>query len=262
MPLRVADRWFERETFPDGVTRLWERHVHPLVRCNIFHVRGRDRDLIVDTGLGVASVRDEIADLAGRPVVALATHIHWDHVGSLHEFDERVMHRAEAGRMNPYDEFATIRGDDLPAPILDYLADSGYEIRDPFLIDALPHPGYDLASYRIVPTVPTREVDDGDGIDLGDRHFEVLHLPGHSPGSTGLWETSTRILFSGDAIYDGALIDSLPDSSISDYVSTMKRLREMPAEIVHAGHEPSFGRNRLLELVDGYLAEHGGRGVR
>lgn len=56
--MRIADRWFERQGFDDGIARLWEPHVHPLARCNVWHLRGRERDLIVDTGLGVASVRD------------------------------------------------------------------------------------------------------------------------------------------------------------------------------------------------------------
>jgi len=43
-------------------------------------------------------------------------------------------------------------------------------------------------------------VRDGDIIDLGDRAFEVLHLPGHSPGSIALFEAATKTLFSGDAI--------------------------------------------------------------
>ena len=34
----------------------------------------------------------------------------------------------------------------------------------------------------------------------------------------------------------------------------MKRLRDLPVEIVHAGHDLSFGRTRLSELVDAYLA--------
>jgi hypothetical protein len=51
------------------------------------------------------------------------------------------------------------------------------------------------------------------------------------------------------------LIDGLPDSSIADYVETMKRLRDTPAEIVHGGHEESFGRERLIELVDAYLEQ-------
>jgi glyoxylase-like metal-dependent hydrolase (beta-lactamase superfamily II) len=98
-------------------------------------------------------------------------------------------------------------------------------------------------------------VDEGDVIDVGDRRFEVLHLPGHSPGSIGLWEAKTGILFSGDAIYDGPLLDELPGSDIATYVATMKRLRDLPVAVVHAGHDPSFGRDRLRALCDGYLTK-------
>jgi glyoxylase-like metal-dependent hydrolase (beta-lactamase superfamily II) len=83
-----VDTWFKRRRIDDTITLLWEPHVIELMRCNIWHVRGRDRDLVIDTG---------------------------------------------------------------------------------------------------------------------DRHFEVLHLPGHSPGSIGLWEERSGTLFSGDAIYDGPL---------------------------------------------------------
>ena len=96
-------------------------------------------------------------------------------------------------------------------------------------------------------------MDEGDVIDLGDRHFEVLHLPGHSAGSIGLWEAASGTLFSGDAVYDGPLLDRLPESDIGAYVQTMKRLRELPVRVVHAGHEPSFGRERLHEIIDAYL---------
>ncbi len=165
------------------------------------------------------------------------------------------MHRVEAPRMNPYDEFHTIARSGFPDFALELIAESGYRLTSDYLIDALPEAGYDPDAYRVVPVTPTQEVDEGDGIDLGDRHFEVLHLPGHSPGSLGLWEDKTRTLFSGDAIYDGGLIDQLPDSSIPDYVQTMKRLRDVPAQIVHAGHEESFGRDRLIELADAYLEQ-------
>ena len=95
-----------------------------------------------------------------------------------------------------------------------------------------------------------------DVIDLGNRCFEVLHLPGHSPGSIGLWEASTGTLFSGDAAYDGALLDTLPESDITAYIASMKRLRALPVTVVHGGHEPSFGRERLRQLADDYLAEN------
>jgi len=61
-------------------------------------------------------------------------------------------------------------------------------------------------------------------IDLGDRVFEVMHLPGYSPGSIGLWEARSETQFSGDAIYDGPLLDEIPGSDITVYFDTMLRL--------------------------------------
>jgi glyoxylase-like metal-dependent hydrolase (beta-lactamase superfamily II) len=116
------------------------------------------------------------------------------------------------------------------------MAAAGTPLRDELLITALPEAGYDPLLYRVASTNVTRTVADGDGVDIGDRHFEVLHLPGHSPGSIGLWDASTGVLFSGDAIYDGALLDNLPDSDQIHYVATMKRLLELPVTVVHGGH--------------------------
>lgn len=251
--LKVADRWFERRAMGEGVTWIWEPHVSPFIRCNIWHVRGRDRDLIIDTGSGLSPLRSAIADLIDKPLGAVATHIHYDHVGGLHEFDERMMHEIEAPRMNPYREFHPIRADDFPKSFHAYLPaiEPG---ADDLLLDALPAPKWKPGDYSIEPTTPTRRLIDGDVVDLGDRAFEVMHLPGHSPGSIGLWEPRTGILFSGDAIYDGPLLDMLPDSSVPDYLRTMERLRSLPVTVVHGGHEPSFARDRMIALIDTYLA--------
>jgi glyoxylase-like metal-dependent hydrolase (beta-lactamase superfamily II) len=254
--LKVAERWFERRALADGVTWLYEPHVDAFLRCNIWHVPGRDRDLIVDTGSGVSPLRGAIIDLIERPVVATATHIHYDHVGGLHEFDVRLMHRIEAPRMNPYREFHTLRVSDFPASFRSYFSARSSDLGD-LLVDALPTAGWKPEDYAIVSATPTSLLVDGDVIDLGDRAFEVMHLPGHSPGSIGLWEPKTGILFSGDAIYDGALLDFLPDSDVQDYIRTMKRLRALPVTIVHGGHEPSFGRARMIEIADEYLHSKG-----
>ena len=49
----------------------------------------------------------------------------------------------------------------------------------------------------------TRRLSDGDILDLGDRQFRVVHLPGHSPGSINLLDVgSDRSLFSGDVVYE------------------------------------------------------------
>lgn len=250
--VQVAERWYEWQRLDDDITLLWEPHVTPLMRCNIWHVRGRDRDLLVDSGMGIVSLRQAARHIFDKAVTAVATHTHSDHIGSLHEFDERVVHRLEAAELAaPYTMPIDTTG--MGGGLIDSLVRAGYEV-PPRLIDALPSDDYDIAAYGIPPAPPTRIVDEGSVIDIGNRRFEVLHLPGHSPGSIGLWEAETGILFSGDALYDGPLLDELTDSSIPDYIETMKRLRELPVRVVHAGHDPSFGRERLIELADAYLA--------
>jgi glyoxylase-like metal-dependent hydrolase (beta-lactamase superfamily II) len=252
MTLRVADRWFETSRIDDQITLLWEPHVVPLMRCNIWHVRGRDVDLLIDTGMGIASLREAARDLLEKPVIAVATHTHADHIGGHYEFDDCLVHRDEVDRLLSPKGRGTLRRDQFLPAELKSLEEAGYPIAET-LITALPHEGYELSDYRIRPAKPTRIVEEGSIVDIGDRHFEVLHLPGHSPGSIGLWEAATGILFSGDAIYDGPLLDQLFHSDIPAYIRTMRRLRELPVRVVHAGHDPSFGRDRLVELVDAYL---------
>lgn len=256
MQLQIAERWFDRRALDNGVTWLWEPHVDSFLRCNIWHVPGRDRDLIIDTGSGIAPLRDAIADLLGKPVIAVATHIHYDHVGGLHEFETRLMHRIEAPRMMSYREFHPLRMSEFPASLRDYFS-ARENSRGDLLIDAIPEAAWNPDEYAIKSTTPTRLLEDGDIVDLGDRAFEVMHLPGHSPGSVGLWEQHSGVLFSGDAIYDGALLDMLPDSNVADYIRTMKRLRSLPVSVVHGGHEPSFGRDRMIAIADEYLAARG-----
>ena len=248
--LKVAQRWYQRRAISDDITLVWEPHVHPFLRCNIWHVRGRDSDLLIDTGLGVSPLRDEIADLIDKPLSAVATHIHYDHVGCLHEFDTRVMHAAEAPRMADYQEFSPLRLGGFPAEFQAMFEDPAF---GDVLLNARPHAGFSIDDYHITSATPTRVVEEGDVLDIGNRHFEVMHLPGHSPGSIGLWEAASGTFFAGDVIYDGELIDQLPDSNIADYIASMKRLRELPVAVVHAGHEPSFGRERMVQLIDQYL---------
>ncbi len=252
MPVEIAERWFETRRLADDVTLLWEPHVIPLMRCNIWHVRGHDRDLLIDTGMSICSLKEATRHLIDKPVVAVATHTHADHVGSHYEFDDCLVHRLEADGLARPGARNTLIANEFDAADLRTLRIAGYEV-DGELITALPFAGYDLRSYRVRPAMPTRIVEEGETVDTGDRQFEILHLPGHSPGSIGLWEKSTGILFSGDAIYDGPLLDELHHSDISAYIRTMRRLRAMPVRVVHAGHDPSFGRDRLIALADDYL---------
>lgn len=251
MTLRIAERWFERKTIDDQITLLWEPHVHPILRCNIWHIRGRDRDLLVDTGMGVASLREAAKELFSHSLVVVITHTHIDHCGGAHEFDTCLVHQAEADNLrHALDQF--------PLAFADWSAEDLALVEEDapigeFVISARPSASFDPNTHRLKSATPASFLGEGDIVDIGDRSFEVLHLPGHSPGSIGLWEKSTGTLFSGDAIYDGPLLDELPGSDKQAYVETMQRLLELPVNVVHGGHENSFGRDRLRQIVSTYL---------
>jgi len=192
--LPIASTWFYRERFAHGITWLSEPHVDAFARCNIWHVRGRDCDLLVDTGLGVASLREAAADLLERPVAAVLTHSHFDHMGGAHEFDERWAHADERSELSAPQGFSGLTAGALGAELVERLRRAGYALPEQ-LLTSLPHAGYELSSFSLRAAPLTRALLDGDVIDLGDRAFEVLHLPGHSPGSIGLFEPRTRTLF-------------------------------------------------------------------
>src|SRR5260221_3978833 len=99
MSVQIAERWFETRRIDDAITLLWEPHVIPLMRCNIWHVRGRERDLLIDTGMGIASLRDAARHLIEKPVIAVATHTHADHIGGHFDDDHRLAHSLSDQRL-------------------------------------------------------------------------------------------------------------------------------------------------------------------
>lgn len=230
-------RWYETRSQADGITLIHEPWIKPFYRCNMWHVHGRDRDLLLDTGLGAVPLRRHVALLTGRPILCVASHTHFDHIGAHHEFADRCVHCAEAA----------ILADPRPALTV---ADR-YATEDMF--DALPE-GWDTAGYRVTAAPAGHLLQDGDVLDLGDRAFEVIHTPGHSPGGIALWEAKTATLLAGDIVYDGPLIDDAYHSNPEDYVASLERLLRLPVETVHGGHFPSFGRARFEAIAGDYLA--------
>jgi glyoxylase-like metal-dependent hydrolase (beta-lactamase superfamily II) len=239
MEIITAENWYRTAPAGDGITHIWEPHIKEFYRCNIWHVRGRAHDMLVDSGMGVVSLRAQVRALAERPLTAVASHTHFDHIGCHHEFTERAVHRDEAELLAHPDRKATLA--------------------DPYVTDdiftALPPGDYDSARYEVAPAAATRVLETGDVIDLGDRHFEVIHTPGHSPGGIMLFERDSGVLISGDTVYDGPLIDDAYHSDRAVYIATMKRIHDLPVRVVHGGHFPSFDGARYRALIRQFLDE-------
>ena len=236
-----AEDWYRVRRVGDDVTHIDEPHIREFYRCNIWHVRGRDRDMLVDSGMGVVSLRQHVPLVTERPLTAVASHTHFDHIGTHHEFPDRCVHSAEADllahptRANTFAET--------------YATDA--------IFDLLPPAPYRSAGYAVKAAPATRVLEDGDRVDLGDRSFEVIHTPGHSPGGIALWEAATGILFSGDIVYDGPLIEGESEAEQRQYIASMERLLALPVRVVHGGHYPSYDGARHRTLIRDWLRAKG-----
>jgi glyoxylase-like metal-dependent hydrolase (beta-lactamase superfamily II) len=104
----------------------------------------------------------------------------------------------------------------------------------------------------------TRPLCDGEQLRLRDRTLEVLHRPGHSPSDTVFWDAERRILIAADHlikhISSNALITRPLDGSsertqaLVAYIDSLRKTRELPAEIVLAGHgEPITNHVSLID---------------
>lgn len=242
MKIVSREHWFEVRRLDDGISLIHEPYIRPFYRCNLWHIQGRERDALIDSGSGLVSLREQLPWLTERPLLAVASHTHFDHIAGHHEFAERLVHPAEA--------------DILAAP------DGANTLATAFVDDAMfeAHPDCPLcyAEYRVHAAPATRLIEDGDVLDLGNRVLEVLHTPGHSPGGISLWEARSGTLFSGDILYDGPLIEDAYHSNLADYARSLQRLRRLPVRAVHGGHFPSFSGARMNQLIEQWFVEHPG----
>ena len=85
--------WFtvekiDEDTYVISEYGHWEE-THCYLLC------GRERALLIDTGLGVANIKKVIDELTTLPILVVATHVHWDHIGGHKFFDSIAVFEEE-----------------------------------------------------------------------------------------------------------------------------------------------------------------------
>ena len=105
----------------------------------------------------------------------------------------------------------------------------------------LPHE--DLEFFQVIlgnSVQPDRFLHEGDVIEVGQLRFEVLHTPGHSPGSITLLERKERALFTGDLLFAGSIgRTDFPGGSDIEMRKSLERLAKLEGDWqIYPGHGP------------------------
>lgn len=228
------------DTYIISEYRHWEE-------THCYLLNGLDHSLLIDTGLGICNIYDEVIKLTDKPVIAVATHIHWDHIGGHKYFPDFYVHSDEINWLNG--EF----------PL------SMETIRE-MVVDRCDLPaGYDVNTYEFFQGMPSKLIKDGDSIDIGGRIIKVLHTPGHSPGHMCFFEEERGYLLTGDLVYKDTLFAYYPSTDPVAYLISLERVAELPVKRVFPAHhtldiQPEIlcrMRDEFRKLKDAGKLHHG-----
>ena len=192
--------------------------IHCIYGCNsdsnIYIILG-ENPAIIDCGTGLHNeevVRDikKIVDPTLIKQIIL-THEHFDHCGGvkkLHDLTDGkakiVSHKNAANKIEKGESmFARLLGGTMPKMPVDI------------------------------------KLSDGDTIKIGDETFEVIHTPGHTPGSMCLYSKASKSLVSGDTIFSYGSFGryDFPDGDLHLLRQSIERLAKLDVENLYPGHE-------------------------
>jgi hydroxyacylglutathione hydrolase len=191
---------------------VFEHLVVGPLQCNCYVVGDptTKEAIVIDPGDDADAIAERLAGRELKVTAIVATHAHFDHIVAAERLRELT---GAPFHLHPDDK-----------PLLPWMQESGRL----FLGMELPGP----------PEVDT-EVGEGDLVSAGDVELEILHTPGHSPGSISL--VSNEVVFSGDTLFAGSIgRTDLPGGDTEALVSAVKsKLFDLDDDLpVYPGHGP------------------------
>jgi len=197
--------------------RVWQiaEVYHLPAALPMYLIVGSERAALIDTGLGLGTLRATVEEITDLPVTVYNTHAHIDHAAGNNEFDHICMH--------PLEE----RGARSAFPIEQRM--EFIELKcmyDPETEPILSHARSHMKPYR--PEYEIEFIEDGTIIDLGDISLKAIHVPGHTKGSMVYVCRDEGCVFCGDSVNPRSSIAMFPGApTVQEYVHSLERLLDL-----------------------------------
>lgn len=195
-------------------------HIYEPLDVGMTLVVGTKRAILFDTGFGVGDLAGEVASITQLPVTVMNSHGHFDHAGGNYQFDRVFADPAE-----------------FPV-IAEYTADAYFQNGIAIAKErgVLPERREHLEP-RTTETGASNIVPFGERtIDLGGITADIVSMPGHTPGSTGLLIREDRLLLIGDNWNPVTWVFFPECETIPVYRETMRRILDLPFDALICPH--------------------------
>lgn len=176
---------------------------------------GNDKALMLDAG---ANQKEDITKIVKtitqKPVSVLPSHLHFDHIGGLHNFDSIYLLDTEFTR--------TFKQADglYHVPESVYLGNFDKFVLEPFKVSRLVKPN--------------------ETIDLGGIKLKLLSMPGHTKDEVALYDEKNNVLLSGDHLYPSSLFVGNMKDYVTSVSATLNIINKDTAIYgAHAGSDPN-----------------------
>ena len=195
---------------------------------------GAHHALLFDTGYGFGDLKSLVRTITDKPLYVVNSHGHVDHACGNAQFGGAWIH---------------------PADMALALEHNGPQMRMAELETAEVPMDFDLEAYLHLGPGELILVGEGHSFDLGGLTLEVIHLPGHTAGSIGLWCPERRLLWVGDAVNCFVWLFLPEAQSLSTYIASLQKAAKLPFTHMLQSHEPDpVPKRKLWDYLD--LAEH------
>ena len=245
--VETSNPWFSVYKLPGNVYAIdedsqWEEIISYLII-------GEDRAILLDTGMGISSIKAVVDELTDLPVTVVLSHTHHDHMGGMHEFDDLLVYDSDYAI-----ERATTGMDEFGDISYEVAAEDGVFNPDRELPE-----GFSPEGFHVIGMAPTGTLADGDTIDLGGRTLQVMYTPGHNADGICLFDAENGLVFTGDMYYPAELYAYNEDAELETYAATMRavaeRAEELGIEWIYPGHnETVHGVEILSSAADDFDA--------